>query len=296
MSSEIKVAILGLDTSHSVEFPKRMQAPDCPPEQKISGMRAISCMRFETPFQNREGLDARQKQLEAWGVMVSESFEETVKGCDAVMIEINDPSLHLEYFRRCVGLGKKIFVDKPFADNSANALEMRRIASDKGLSVMSCSPLRFGKGLEEACAVVSKPSHCSFYGPLGKAPAGSSIVWYGVHACEMLQRAMGPGALGVKTLPDSSGVVLIVDYKDGRRGVVELVEKAWHYGGTLRGEAQIAFPEDTSSIYQRTLFQVEKFFRSGTSSVSLNDACEVTGILDAAERSFKSGKRETVIS
>lgn len=72
MAHEIKIAIVGLDTSHSIEFTKRLQAPDCPAEMRVPNMKVVSCLRFETPFQNKEGLDARQAQLESWGVKVTE--------------------------------------------------------------------------------------------------------------------------------------------------------------------------------------------------------------------------------
>ena len=65
MKEEIRVALIGLDTSHSVEFPRRMQAPDCPEQLRVEGLRAVSCLRFETPFTNKQILDERQKQLEA---------------------------------------------------------------------------------------------------------------------------------------------------------------------------------------------------------------------------------------
>ena len=63
---QIKVAVVGLDTSHCVELPRRMHSPDLPREEKIDGMQVVAVNRFETPFQGKEGLDKRQEQLEAW--------------------------------------------------------------------------------------------------------------------------------------------------------------------------------------------------------------------------------------
>jgi hypothetical protein len=40
--------------------------------------------------------------------------------------------------------------------------------------------------------------------------------------------------------------------------------------------------------------EVEKFFRTGEASLSIEDAIEVMAMLDAAERSFRSGRTETV--
>jgi hypothetical protein len=40
--------------------------------------------------------------------------------------------------------------------------------------------------------------------------------------------------------------------------------------------------------------EIEKFFRTGEATFNLEDTVEVMAMLDAAERSFKSGKTETV--
>ena len=111
--SDMKVAIIGLDTSHSVAMPKLMNDPTCEPDMKVSGLKAVTCLRFETPFQGKEGLDNRQAQLEGWGVKVTLDFDEAIADCDAIMMEINDPAYHLDYFKRLANLGKPIFLDKP---------------------------------------------------------------------------------------------------------------------------------------------------------------------------------------
>ena len=295
MSKEIKVALIGLDTSHTIEFARRIQAPDCPPDQKVSGLRATACLRFSTPFQNEDGLNLRQKQLEDWGIKVTTDFNDAVKGCDAIMLEINDASYHLEYFKKCAGLGKPIFLDKPLADNIENGLEIVRLAKKNKVNAISASSLRFDAGLIKACAEMPNPTFVSVYGPLGVAPAGSSIVWYGVHAFEMLEKAMGKGSACVTVRTDGAGVVAIMDYPDKKRGVVELTKGAWIYGGTLRNsETAISYSVVAGSLYANIMKEIEKFFRTGKASFNLEDTVEVMAMLDAAERSFKSGKTETV--
>lgn len=295
MSGEIRIGMIGLDTSHSVAFTKCLQAPDVAPDQKVHGARVVSCMRFETPFQDKNGLDARQKQLEQWGVTVTEDFDEAVAECEAIMLEINDPAYHLEYFRKCVPLGKPIFLDKPMADNTANARAIYKLAKDNKLRVFSASSLRFVPGLIEACEAVPNAMYAYAYGPLGKAPAGSSIVWYGVHAFEMLERAMGQGAVGVFARRDKAGVVCMVEYPDNRRGVVELTEGASAYGGCVRDKGKAApYICDNSRLYPDELIKVIEFFNGAEPAASLDDALEITAMLDAAERSTKSGKPEAL--
>lgn len=290
MREDLKIALIGLDTSHAVEFARRMQAPDCDPEMRVAGMKAVRCLRFPTPFMNEEGLDERQKQLEAWGVKVTTDFEEAVSDCDALMLEINDPAYHLEYFRKCADLGKPLFLDKPLADNLENGRAICDLARAKGVRVLSCSSLRFAPDLEEACQALPEPRYVSTFGPLGIAPAGSSIVWYGVHAFEMLQRALGRGAAKVFARRDCAGVVTVVEYGDGRRGVVELTEGAYNYGGFLRGQGQSRpFVVDGRRLYSDQLEVVHRFFRGEEPPLQLEDTLEVMALLDAAERSSQSG-------
>lgn len=295
MKNEIKVALIGLDTSHTVEFARRMQSPDCPEKHKVAGLRAVSCLRFGTPFQNEKGLDTRQKQLEDIGVAVTGDFNEAVKDCDAIMIEVNDPSFHLEYFQKCASLGKPVFLDKPLADNIQKGAEIVRLARERNLKMFSSSPLRFVEDLVKACGEMPAPLYATTYGPLGLAPSGSSIVWYGVHAFEMLERAMGAGASSVTTNTVGSGAVVVVDYADRRRGVVELTTGAFFYGGCLRDAVKpVPYIVDMDMAYTLTLRHVSDFFHGGKSPVSLDDTIEVMGMLDAAERSMRSGKTETV--
>jgi len=228
-------------------------------------------------------------------VKVTESFDETVRDCDAIMLEINDPGRHLEYFTRCAGLGKPVFLDKPLADTIANGEQILALARQHGTKFFSASSLRFVPQLGEACLKVEKPAAATVYGPLGKAPSGSSIVWYGVHAFEMLERAMGTGARSVRTRADTLGVVCIIDYDGGRRGLVELIQGAWIYGGTLRTrEVAAPFVVDTGHAYADLLTKISEFFRSGQQPVAVEATRETMAMLDAADRSLTNGRAEPI--
>ena len=202
------------------------------------------------------------------------------------MLEINDPAFHLEYFERCAGLGLPVFLDKPMADTIANGRKIAEIARKHGTRVFSSSSLRYVPTLLEACAAIPAPALASVYGPLGKAPAGSSVVWYGVHAFEMLQRALGRGALAARAVRDALGTTVVVRYPDARRGIVELTEGSWIYGGCLRAlDKAHPFVVDLGRAYTDQLALVAEFFRGGPAPVAMEDTLEVMALLDAAERS-----------
>jgi predicted dehydrogenase len=295
MSQPLPVAIIGLDTSHSVEYPRRMQAPDCPAELRVPGLRAVSCLRFPSAFQPEAGQDARQAQLVAWGVRVASDLADAVRGAEAIMLEINDPTLHLHWFEQVAQLGLPVFIDKPLADTVAAGAALLRLARKHGTRMATCSSLRSDAALQLACAQVPKPDQAWIYGPLGKAPAGSSVVWYGVHTFEMIQRAMGLGAVAVTARRDACGVVAVVDYGDRRRAVAELTSDVWNYGGTLRvAKGATPFAVDSTMNYTAHLREVESFLRGGAPPATLDEALEVMAMLDAADRSAVSGRTEPV--
>ncbi len=294
----IRVGIIGLDTSHSIELVRRMQAPDCPEAERVPGYRAVTCLRFETPFQNQAGLDQRQRQLEAWGVSVTTSFEAAAAGCDAYLLTINDGSFHLDYFRKVAALGKPVFVDKPFATTLEDARDIIRLARKHHTRACSGSSLPFNPALADALAPFAGVHLAHVYGELGQAPAGDSLVWYGVHTFETLQRIMGPGARSVFARESEAETLAMIDYGAGRQGVVECVPGSYFYGGRAHGKDRDGKPLMKAftlpSSYAALLRVLRPFFEGGPAPVSLETSFEGLAMMIAARRSIQTGQPEPV--
>ena len=289
---KIKVAIIGLDTSHSVELPRLMCSPDVKPEMKIEGMTVTACQRFETPFQNKEGLDKRQAQLEQWGIKVTECFDQAVSDCDAIMIEINDPAYHLEYFEKAATLGKPIFLDKPLAGTLEEGRKIVEMAKKHNLRVFSGSSLPLTPTIPVALeklggAVVMGQT----FGALGNAPAGDSLIWYGVHSFEMLQRLLGCGAEKVFAVENDVSVVSSIVYSGGRRGVVESIRGMWAYGGRVQSaEKAEFFHVDSSKLYYHLMTHIRTFFQGGPTPIPMEQTFEGLAMMCAARKSIETGK------
>lgn len=290
MASELKIGIIGLDTSHTVAFTKLLQG-DVPPEQKIPGMRVVHALRFPSPFQTEEGQDERQAQMEALGVTMKETVAELAKGMDALFLEINDPALHMEYFEQVASLGLPIFLDKPLAPNLAEAKRIAQLAEAKGTRMWSASSLRFIRKLAAAkLEVTAAPVFCSVFGALGKAAAGSDIVWYGVHVTEMLVAAMGIGAESVTAREDANGVVAIVNYPGERRAVAEYNRGCYTYGGRIQaGNAVAYFDSRGDVLYYNLLLKIKEFLDTGVVPVPMAETLEIQAIMDAVETSLAAG-------
>lgn len=290
MSAPIAVALIGLDTSHTLAYAELMHAPDLDPARRVSGLRATACLRFETPFQGAAGLDERQRRLEEWGVPVVLDLDEATAGCDAILMLINDPAFHLPCFRRLACLGKPIFVDKPLCATPEEAREMVRIARETGVPVMSCSPVRSSPALRMALDCVGEPLAMSAYGALGTPPAGSAVVWYGVHALELVERAMGREAQRVHALPSALGCVAAIDFAGDRQAVVELSRPFGAFGGRLQSARAVApFAVEMATLYPDALRAVEAFLRGHPNPAPVESAAAVLAMLAAIDRSLAAG-------
>ena len=290
----IKVAIIGLDTSHSVAFAERMQAPNCTDDQRVPGMRAVACLRFETPFQNQAGLDARQAQLESWGIKVTLNFEEAIEGCDAIMLEINDGSLHREYFEKVAALGKPVFIDKPLATTLEDGRAILKLAERHQTRVWSGSSIPFCPEVTAVLAQAGAIQYGHTFGALGKGRAGDGLIWYGVHTYEMLQRLMGRGAQTVRAMATDNSVTAVITYDHERQGLVHTVQKNYGYGGVVKGTTAHAFICNTQYAYRDLLRRILAYFEGGPAPVDLAATFETLAIMIAARQSVTTGQAATV--
>ena len=292
----IKVAVIGLDTSHCVALPRLMQAPDCPKNMRVRGLKTISCLRFETPYQNKEGLDKRQQQLEQWGIKVTENIDEALEGCDAIMLEINDGSFHLEYFKKVAALGKPVFLDKPLAMTVADGRAIINLMRQYGTKVWCGSSIPFCPPLAKTIRNAGKIQRAHVFGRLGKAPSGDSLVWYGVHSFEMLQRIMGRGAAKARAVETPTSIITAIEFKDGREGVVELSSIST-YGGVVSGMVNeesktVPFVMNSARSYYYILRQVKLFFQGAEPPVDMETTFEGLAMMCAARESIT--RREAV--
>lgn len=292
---EKKIAMIGLDTSHSVVFTQLIQGT-APDGGHVDGMRIAKAMRFPSVFQSEEGQDKRQVALEALGVEMVPDVESVLKGMDAVFIEINDPSLHLPYFEQVVDAGLPVFIDKPLAANVSEGRRIVELAEKHGVKAWSASSLRFLPQLIDAKKTVPAPAFGHTFGALGKAAAGNDLVWYGVHAVEMLTATLGTGAQSVQAIESQAGVVLLVSYAEGRSGVVECMRGSYQYGGRLQLQGNIAmYTNQNQSPYPGLIDALRDFVVEGKIPVPLSESLEILAILEAGVRSLASGHREDVV-
>jgi len=187
---------------------------------------------------------------------------------------------------------KPVFIDKPLAASYRDAKEIARLAHEAGVPWFSSSSLRFWdetkrlKSAPEAGRILG----ANVYGPAPTEPHHPDLMWYGIHAVEMLFAVMGPGCESVSRVNTEGTDIVTGKWKDGRLGVVRGIRKGKQdYGIGVFGEKAILHSENKPSGYRPLLVEIVKFFQTGVAPVNPDETLEMFAFMEAADESKRQG-------
>ncbi len=292
--ADLKLGMVGLDTSHCSAFAELLHNEAG--EHHVGGGRIVSAFPggsgdFSSSISRVEGFT--QKLRDDYGVAIADSVESAAGGADAVFLESVDGRQHLEQFRKLAPFGKPVFIDKPFACSSSDALEILRLSEKHGSPVFSCSAIRYAAGIAETGAG-QEVAGCQAFGPAAILPDYPGYFWYGVHSAEVLFSRMGSGCAEVAVNKGSSADVITGLWKDGRAGTIYgyRIEGLGTFGCTVfgRGAVETGTAKGDPPYYALMLPRIMEFFRTGKPPVSRREMLEITAFLEAANRSRETGE------
>jgi hypothetical protein len=293
-TQEIKVGMIGLDTSHVTAFTKLLNDKSDP--NHIPGARVVAAFKGGSPDveSSRTRIDRFTAELkDKWGVEIVDSIEELCKKVDAVLLESVDGRPHLSQVRPVFAAKKRVFIDKPFTAGYADAREIVRLSRESGTPFFSSSSLRFASDLqaikrdEKLGAVLGAFT----FGPAPTEPHHPDLFWYGIHAVEMLYTLMGPGCESVTRVYSDGVDVVVGKWKDGRVGTIRGIRDGKRdYGAVAFGAKEnMATPIPMKHDYRNLLVEIVKFFQTGTPPIPPEETLEMMAFMEAADLSKARG-------
>lgn len=293
-TQEIKVGMIGLDTSHVTAFTKLLNDKSDP--KHVPGARVVAAFKGGSPDveSSRTRIDRFTAELkDKWGVEIVDSIEELCKKVDAVLLESVDGRPHLSQVRPVFVAKKRVFIDKPFTANYADAREIVRLSRESGTPFFSSSSLRFADDLQamKRDEKLGAMLGAFTYGPAPTEPHHPDLVWYGIHAVEMLYTLMGPGCESVTRVHADGADVVVGKWKDGRVGTMRGIRDGKRdYGAVAFGaKANLATPTPMQSDYRNLLVEVVKFFQTGAPPIPPEETLEMMAFMEAADLSKARG-------
>ena len=295
----IKLGMLDFDSSHSVQFTKRLNRVDCPEDQWVDGAKVVIACPGESKM-SPERIPGFTASMKEYGVPLVDKPADMIGKVDAMLIEAVDGSVHYERAKPFLEAGIPCFVDKPFACSTVDAKKMIDLAAAKKLPIFSSSSLRY---VPELVEFLADPAHgkiegCVSYGPASENEHNPGLFNYGIHAVEVLYAVMGPGCDRV-TCTHEKGVDLATGHwKDGRVASVRGIRdgKAGFGVMVFAEKAITPLPLPTTHIYRELLKQIVAMFTTGKPPVDPAETLEIVAFIEAANKSGANhGSPETLM-
>jgi predicted dehydrogenase len=284
--TDVRVGIIGLDTSHSVAFTKSINAADPAPEFKGFKVLAAYPKGSSDIPSSVERIPQYTDEVKKLGVEIVESIDDLLKKTDVIFLETNDGRLHLEQALPVLKAGKPMFIDKPVAASLHDVIAIYDAAKRYNVPVFSSSSLRYMESVQDVVkGKVGAVLGADTFSPATLEKSHPDLFWYGIHGVEILFAVMGTGCKEVSRVHTESTDVVTGVWSDGRVGVFRGTRTGTHdYGGTVYGEKGDVVLGPFKG-YDALLVQIINFFKTGKPPVSPEDTIEVYAFMEAADES-----------
>jgi hypothetical protein len=297
-SADLRVGVIGTDTSHVPAFAKYLNGDANAPDH-IAGARLVAAYKggskdIEESASRVDGFaeDVRTK----YGVEIVPDIATLLSKVDVVLLTSLDGRVHLEQAKPVIAAHKPLFIDKPLAATLDDAREIARLAKQAGTPWFSSSSLRFGS--IGAAMKIPGLTGATTWGPGPfEAHHPLELAWYAIHPVELLYTIMGTGCESVTRIAGANADVIVGRWKDGRIGTVNAVRPYSDYGAVaFKGRETVeSHPKSGATDYRPLVLEMVKFFQTGQPPVPNEETLEIFAFMDAAQRSKEQGGKPVAL-
>jgi len=293
-TADLRLGIIGLDTSHVTAFTELLNNPAA--KDHVPGAKVVAAFKGGSPdiassISRVEEYTAALRDKH--GVKIYDTIEKVCDAVDAVLIESVDGRPHLEQARIVIAARKPLYIDKPLGGTLRDSLEIIRLAREAGVPMFTASSLRFGRDTQAVRGgSIGKIKSAQTSSPAHLEPTHPDLYWYGVHGCESLFTIMGTGCERVERHLTNGLIQVVGHWKDGRVGTF-LEGKT--YSGTAQGEKGEA-PVGSYDGYAPLVVEIVKFFQTGQSPAPMTETVELFAFMEAADESKRQGGKSVTLT
>ena len=288
----ISLGILDFDSSHCVEFTRRLNHAGVTSDQFVEGARVVAgCPGVSAMAPERT--ERFLPEVAACGVAIVDR-EEVFQKADAILVLSLCGGAHREPALASIASGRPTFVDKPFALTVPDVQAVLDAAEHAKVPLLYASAMRY---CDELLAVPGRLDRWGTvngavcHGPAKRHPDNPGLFHYGIHTVEILFSLLGPGCTSVVATASGNGEVVTGRWSDGRLGTVRgLRSGSTAYGATLFCEnGVVPLALSTTNSYRNLLRAVVAGFQSGIPLVPRQVILEETAFVLAALESERRG-------
>jgi predicted dehydrogenase len=282
--SMLRIGMVAVNTPHAPIYARLLWDPDAP------GAAAEPQARITTIWDDdpdRAAAYAREHRTE-----VVATPEAMVGVVDAVMIIEKDQRRHAAQAIPFLRAGVPVFINKPLADDMADARAILDAARATGTPMFSSSALRFDPDVAKVKAQLAESGPARVAVSVGYR----ELLYYGVHATEIAVTVLGTGVEWVENRGVGDRDLIQAQYADGTTALILILRDAVTlfeltvYGAHGREYASIV-DKGTNPAFSNHLGAFLRMVRTGEVPVPPEETLEVMRILCAARESAAAGRR-----
>ena len=288
-----KIGLVDFDTSHVVQFTKRLNHLDIEEDQWVDGGNIVMGCPGESRV-SPERIPGYTEELKGMGVQIVDNPVDMIGHVDAVFIESNEGNLHLDHAKPFLEAGLPLFIDKPYTATTAQGRAIADLSAQNGVPVFSASSLRYTETVVDLQATLSDEGGAQgamVFSPGSEHYANPGLLNYGIHGVEVLYSLMGPGCQEVWAVRTDGADHVTGRWDGGRLGTVRAIRSGGGgYGLTVFSEKR-AINSDifTSNNYRNLLREIMKMLETGTPPLAIEETIEIISFIEAAYRSSQNG-------
>lgn len=291
LAADTRVGIIGLDTSHAIEFTKMLNAEKS--EAGFEGFKVTAAFTYGSLdiCSSTNRYPEYTKKMTEMGVEIVASVADLLQRTDVILLETNDGRRHLEQALEVFKAGKRVFIDKPIAASLVDTLLIFDAATKAGVPVFTSSSLRFPPKIQAARkGEFGKVVGADALSPCKLEPTHPDLFWYGIHGVEPLFTVMGTGCDSVVRVSLDEVDFVVGSWKDGRVGTLRGMRgKGATYGCNIVTEKGTRMDLGGYEGYRCLLVEIIQFFKTGVAPVSPDETIEMFAFMEAAHESKRRG-------
>ncbi|QDU82736.1 putative oxidoreductase [Polystyrenella longa] len=283
----LRLGIVDFDSSHSIEFTRRLNQVGVSRDQWVEGARIVAGWPGDSRMAP-ERIAHFRPQIEACGVTVVESPEALLQEqLDGILILSLSGQRHGERALPFLEAGIPTYVDKPFTCAVDDAQQMLALAEKTNTLLFSSSGLRFTEDVTHFQSQQNRYGAllgCLCFGPAKRAEGNPGLFHYGIHTTELLFTLMGPGCIEVRTHFQPDCELVTAQWQDDRLATL----RGNRSGSTAYGfvafceEGVIPVSVSTRTAYRNLCEQIVLAFETNTAPVPPSTTLEIVRFISAS--------------
>ena len=282
-----RIAILGCENSHADAFLR------C-----IAEKEAFSDVEVIGVYSDDRGDAERLK--ENFNVPILESFSEAVGRIDGLVITARHGDNHYRYAKPYIESGIPMFIDKPITVREDEAVELMRALKARGVRICGGSSLKQDVFVQRLKKEREDNVGGKTVGGYVRAPYQSKneyggFYFYAQHLVEMVCEIFGRYPLSVTARRNGSRIHVLFHYADYDCVGLFCDENYTYYASRMAENGTSSFDiPSTEEWFEREFGEFYRLLSGGRQSATYQDVFAPVFILNAIDRSLKSGREENV--